>query len=277
MMFSRSISLLLSFLFMMGCARGQENLGGPARLSGLNGREAEMGRQINQAIVSSFRVYTEPRLVGYVTRVGRSVAHRADRKLAYRFTILYDDRIYATEAPGGFVYITTGYLNFLKNEAELAAALGHEIGQLQISDPRFSGSRRAMRWATNAGAIVGPLLGPVGVLSATGLVLLNAFSESRVPDPKERIWVADRLALRYITSARQDPQGYLDLMSRFLNASPEWSPYCFDYLASRPMSFERYQKVLEEFEKLPLEGKSFDVHRNRFFALTKGVREIYQR
>ena len=53
--------------------------------------------------------------------------------------------------------------------------------------------------------------------------------------------------------------------------------YCFDYLAAKPVTVERYQKVLEEFEKLPLEGKRFDVHRDRFMAVTKGVREIYQR
>lgn len=276
------VSFLLIFALIPGCVRGTGGLDGTARLSGtesrrLNGREAEMGRQINQAIVSSFRIYTEPRVVGYVTRVGRSVARRSDRReLPYRFTVLYDDRVYATGAPGGYVYITTGYLNFLQNEAELAAALAHEIGQLQIPDPRFSGSQQALRWATNVGAIVGPLLGPVGVLSATGLVLLSAFAESRIPNPEERIWVADRLALRYVSAAHQDPQGYLDLMSRFLNVSREWSPYCFDYLASRPMKFERYQKVLEEFEKLPLEGQSFSVRRDRFLDMTHGVREIYR-
>ena len=235
-----------------------------------------MGRQIHQAIVSSFRVYTEPRLVGYVTRIGHSIARKAGRQdLTYRFTVLYDNRVYATGAPGGFVYITTGFLNFLQNEAELAAVLGHEVGELQFRDPRFSVTQRAFKWVSQTSAVVGPFLGQIGVLAATGVVLLNAVNESRTPTPEKRVLLADRMAIRYLVETRQDPQGYLDYMSRLLNVAPEWSPYCYDYLSSRPVNVERYRAVLTEFEKLPIDGKNLSVHRERFLELTKGVREIY--
>lgn len=32
--------------------------------------------------------------------------------------------------PGGFIFITRGMLGYMNSEAELAAVLGHEIGQL---------------------------------------------------------------------------------------------------------------------------------------------------
>lgn len=275
--------LIISFLLLSSCAYRSNHSGDLVNVSGIeashsSGREIEMGRQIHQAIVSSFRVYTEPRVVGYVTRIGNSIARKANRQdFPYRFTVLYDDRIYATEAPGGFVYVTTGFLNFLQNESELAAVLAHEIGELQYRDPRFSNMRRVSNWAATAGAVVGPLLGPVGMLSATGLVLLNAWGESRIATPEERVLLADREALYYLVKANHDPQGYMDLLSRFLNTRQDWAPYCYDYLSSRPVTLDRYQKVLDEFEKLPLEEKSFSVHRDRFLAITKGVREIYQR
>lgn len=278
----RKLVALSLVLCTVGCVRGP-NLGNEAgrvaeaQNPWLGRREAEMGRQIHQAIVASFRIYTEPRLVGYVTRIGRSLTRVANRQdLGYQFTVLYDDRVYATQAPGGYVYLTTGFLNFLQNEAELAAVLAHEIGQLQYRDPSLSISRNAVRLAAQGGAIAAPLFGPFGILAAGGLVLLNALVESKTATPKVRLEKADRLALHYLVEADRDPQGYLDVFSRFLNRNPEWTPYCYDYLSSRPVTLERFRGVLAEFEKLPLEGRSFTVHRERYLEMTKGVREIYK-
>ena len=272
----------LLILCIVGCVRGPGQ-GDPAGQVAeshnpwLGRREAEMGRQIHQAIVSSFRTYTEPKVVGYVSRVGRSIARAAERHdLTYQFTILYDDRVYATEAPGGYVYLTTGFLNFLQNEAELAAVLAHEIAELQYRDPSLSVSRRALSLAAQGGAIAAPLLGPFGTLAAGGLVLLHAFVESRVATPEARVEKADRLALGYLVETNRDPQGYLDFLSRFLNQNPEWTPYCYDYLQSRPVTLKRFQSVLTEFEKLPLEGRSLTANRTRYLEMTKGVREIYK-
>lgn len=237
-----------------------------------------MGRQIHQRITSTFQMYTEPRLVGYVTRIGRSLAKAADRQeLSYLFTVLYDDRVYATEAPGGFVYVTTGFLNFLHNEAELASVLAHEIAELQFRDPAMSRSRRALSLAAQGGAIVAPFFGPLGVLIAGAMVMTHAVVESTIPTPEERLRKADRKALHYIVAAGHDPQGYLDLLSRLANGDPYLSALLFDYLTSRPITAKRYQGVLAEFEKLPVEGKNFTVHRERYLDMTKGVREIYQR
>lgn len=272
----------LGLAFLMGCARMPAGDQGSAAIippspAFVDQREMEMGTQIHQAIVSSFRVYTEPRVVGYVSGLGRSIAGVSHRKdLSYQFTILYDPRVYATEAPGGFVYITTGFLNFLQNEAELAALLAGEVALLQFRDRRFSKSKRALRMAAQGGAVVAPFFGPFGSLAATGLVLLNAFSESREPNLAKKIERADRMALQYLAETGQDPQGHLDLLSRLLNPDPAWRPYLHDYLTSHPVTLDRLERSLGEFEKLPLEGKSFDVNRERYLEMTRGVREIYR-
>ena len=273
----------ISLVVLIGCARGPTISHEGARvtespLSLSDRREAEMGRQIHEAIVSSFRVYTEPRLVNYVNEIGRSIVNVAERKnLDYKFTVLYDDRAYATEAPGGYVYVTTGFIYFLRNEAELAAVLAHEVAALQDRDPRFSISKKVAEKVVQTGAIVGPLFGQIGMLAATAVVLLNALMESALPTPADRLFKADDKALRYLVEAGHDPQGYLDLQGQLLNLGPEWKPYFYDYLYSRPASLERYQAVLAEFEKLPLEGKSFSVNRDRYLEVTKGIQEIYRR
>ena len=275
-------ALGLCLTIFVSCARGPREPKNGAKISGSHAslsdeREAEMGRQIHQSIVSTFRVYTEPRLVEYVRKIGESVAKSAERKnLPYQFTILYDDRIYATDAPGGFVYITTGFLNFLENEAELAGVLAQEIAQLQYRDPRFSPSQKVLGAASQAGAVVGPFFGPIGALGAVGLVLLSTMTLGKQVSPKKRIQAADRRALRYLVEADQDPQGYLDFLQRLLNGDRMWTPYSYDYLTSRPLTQERYQRVVAEFGKLPLQEKALTVNRELYREMTKGVREIYR-
>ena len=44
-----------------------------------------------------------------------------------QFIVLDTDGVNAYAAPGGFVHITRGLLGLIKNEAELAGVLGHEI------------------------------------------------------------------------------------------------------------------------------------------------------
>ena len=47
--------------------------------------------------------------------------------------IIDDDKLVnAFAAPGGFIFISTGMLNFLENEDELAFVLAHEIGHIEL-------------------------------------------------------------------------------------------------------------------------------------------------
>lgn len=69
-----------------------------------------------------------------VREVGeRLVEQGVDSKSPYRFQfhLLRDSRtVNAFALPGGQVFITTGLLNRLQNEAQLAGVLGHEIGHV---------------------------------------------------------------------------------------------------------------------------------------------------
>jgi predicted Zn-dependent protease len=240
-------------------------------------QESALGRELHQTIVSRFHVYTEPRLNGYVNRVGRSVARPAERQdLLYRFTILYDDRVYATAVPGGFIYITTGFLNFLENEAELAGILAHEVGELQIKDARLSKSKQAVNRMVETGMLVAPMFGQIGGLAAVGLILVGAIAGAREIEPEKRVRRADKLALRYLSASGHDPQGYLNVIARLAGDAFRESVYTYDYFLSRPMDRERYRRLIEEFEEIPMREGDYPVRRARFLEMTRGVREIYR-
>src|SRR4029078_1386260 len=81
-------------------------------------------------------VYDDQQIAAYVNEVGQRAAKASQRpELTYTFTVLDSDEINAFTTGGGYVYITRGIMNYLNNEAELEAVLGHEIGHVCARHP----------------------------------------------------------------------------------------------------------------------------------------------
>jgi predicted Zn-dependent protease len=144
---------LLSTGSLTGCPEFQQAAEGAARRSGdqrlantirgggnlISGllpigyeEEQSIGQAIALQVIARYGgVYEKPDLTRYVNLVGRSVALTCDRAdIEYRFAILNHDSINAFAAPAGYIFVTRGLLKTVRNEAELATVLGHEIGHV---------------------------------------------------------------------------------------------------------------------------------------------------
>jgi predicted Zn-dependent protease len=145
--------MLLSTGSLTGCPEFQQAAEGAARRSGdqrlantirgggnlISGllpigyeEEQSIGQAIALQVIARYGgVYEKPELTRYVNLVGRAVAFTCDRAdIEYRFAILNHDSINAFAAPAGYIFITRGLLKTVRNEAELATVLGHEIGHV---------------------------------------------------------------------------------------------------------------------------------------------------
>ncbi len=239
--------------------------------------EVEIGQKIHNQILSNFYTYSEPRTVEYVNQIGSSLARFAERSdLKYQFTLLYDDKIYATSAPGGFIYLTTGMVNFLDNEAQLAAVIAHELGQLQFKDARLSNGRKILDSVTQVGSTVAPAFGQFGALAVLGLMMLNMAADAANVSPDERLEKSDELAFHYLLAAGYDPQALLNFLNKLLDAPEDIVPYFYDYYQSRPITAARMLSAQKEFASLPLDGRTLETHYQPFLEKTKGIREIYK-
>lgn len=66
-----------------------------------------------------------------VAIVGKNLAHYSARpSLPWVFGVLENDTPNAFSTPGGYVFVTTGLLKKMTNEAQLAGVLGHEISHV---------------------------------------------------------------------------------------------------------------------------------------------------
>jgi predicted Zn-dependent protease len=90
--------------------------------------EKQLGEQVSQQLRTRFGVMQDEKVTRYVTLVGTVLAQASSKpKLDWKFVVLDTDGVNAYAAPGGFVHITRGLLGLMKNEAELAGVLGHEV------------------------------------------------------------------------------------------------------------------------------------------------------
>ncbi|MCC6337797.1 MAG: M48 family metallopeptidase [Myxococcales bacterium] len=70
-------------------------------------------------------------LTKYLNTLGKGLASYSDRPtIDWVFIVLDNPTPNAFSAPGGYVFITTGMLKSVKNEAQLAGILGHELGHV---------------------------------------------------------------------------------------------------------------------------------------------------
>ena len=152
--------------------------------------EIRIGREQRPQILQAFGgSYGDPKLNGYVERVGQALAGGTERTdITYSFTILNTPIVNALATPGGYIYITRGLLALADDEAELAGVLGHELGHVTARHHAQMQSRQTlasigMLGAAVAGAAVGapPVLMQGTQLAALGF--LRAFRARKNSKP----------------------------------------------------------------------------------------------
>lgn len=98
------------------------------RAAPVEDEEIRIGRRGVQQIEARFKVVTTPAVAERVTGIGTVIAAVSHRPhLPYTFKVVEIDQVNAVALPGGFVYVTTGLLAFVRSDHELAAVLAHEI------------------------------------------------------------------------------------------------------------------------------------------------------
>jgi len=93
--------------------------------------EIRFGKTIGARILGQFPTNNNKNLIKYVNLVGKSLALNSSRDdIEFRFSVLDADFVNAYSAPGGYIFITTGAIAAMQDEAELAAVLAHEVAHI---------------------------------------------------------------------------------------------------------------------------------------------------
>jgi predicted Zn-dependent protease len=102
--------------------------------------DVDLGQQLDQEIKANPREY--PMLQGneavtsYVSNLGKYIINNSTliqykNIFPYNFQVINDTIVNAFSTPGGFIYVYTGLMKFIDNEATLTGIMAHEIAHAE--------------------------------------------------------------------------------------------------------------------------------------------------
>jgi Zn-dependent protease with chaperone function len=193
----------------------------------------------------------DPRAAAVSALLERIAAHWAENPYVLRSRIWEEDSPNAFALPGGRVVLTTGLLDAVESENELAFVLGHELGHFRDRD-HLRGIGRASVYALAVGA-----LGIGGGDSAVQLAA-TAVEWTERGFGREQETAADRFGLGLVQAEYGHIGGSADFFEHLPDPDGEVAKELAHYLSTHPLSEERSQ-ALEAFaleRGWPLAGTS---------------------
>ena len=183
----RGFAVLLALLALAGGCTPN-----PSQTAAAGAATGTLPREIEQTVGP---VYRSPELESLVNRVGQRLVTRGGVAGHYRFFILDQPVANAHALPSGYVFVTRGLLALLDDEAELAAAIGHEIGH--ITERHAAQREQQRRSVLDAAVDAAMKSGSITVgrsVARDGLLQLRRYS-------REQELEADRVGVGTITRA----------------------------------------------------------------------------
>jgi len=165
---------------------------------------------VEKAVGPAFR---SPALQTMVSRVGQRLVSQAGVPGSYRFYVLDQAVANAHALPSGYVFVTRGLLAMMDDEAELAAAMAHELGH--IAERHAAQRERERRVAMDAALDAAMKSGSVTVgrsVARDGLMRLRRYSRDQELE-------ADRIGLGYITRAGYRGDAMITLIEKLRRQS----------------------------------------------------------
>ncbi len=215
-----SLLLLCSLLFQVGAQ-------GPAfkqRLHQLESTytdedisvEIEFGRNLAARILSRYKLVGNEEIQNYVSLLGNGIAAQVGRpELQYYFAVIDNDEVNAYACPGGYIFITKGSLALMRNEAELAGVIAHEIWHVNFRHVVIPLKIRARGDSVTSG-----IANAIGGTTATARILLDQITERGYKllfeegISKEAELETDAAAIESLVTIGYDWKSYRDYIER---------------------------------------------------------------
>ena len=178
--------------------------------------ELVLGKLMASELAGTFGVaeIKNPGMRTYLNTLAQAMARKAGRpEISYRVEILADAKANAYATPGGYVFVTSGLLDLVRSEEELAGVLAHEIGHVNekhvLSKVLKSDDTAVGTLARVAGGGRATMGGSVNQAAQLGMAML--LDTGYGPELELE---ADRFAAELVTSVGYSPMPYYNLLLR---------------------------------------------------------------
>lgn len=210
-------------------------------------QENELGEEGYKDVLSKSKLANKPPTYPILQRVGTRIAHATgNRDFDWQYNLIESKELNAWCMPGGKIAVYTAILPYMKNEAGMAAVLGHEVAHAIL---RHSGQRMTEQLGTQLalGAIGvslsnspyrDQLLGAMGAGATVGIML--PFSRGHETE-------ADTVGLRYMAEAGYDPREAIAFWERFSQGTAGGAPP--EFLSTHPGGATRIKNIKSKMKE----------------------------
>ena len=236
-------------------------------------QDMQLGQEAAAQVRKQLTVIKDPTLTAYVNAVGKRLMASQEAKASgfpFTFEVVADPSINAFALPGGPMFINTGLLRAVDNEAELAGVMGHEMSHVIL--------RHATNQASKANlielpaALAGELAGNgsmIGQLAQLGIgfgansVLLKF---SRTAESQ-----ADLMGSHLMAEAGYDP---MEMAKFFEKLSANGGSSASQFLSDHPNPGNREKAIEQEAARLP--EQTYGYQTGKFQQMKKALANIHE-
>ncbi len=222
--------------------------------------EIAIGRDVASRLLGAAPLVADPRLQRYVNHVGRWLAAQTERPdLPWQFGVLDHANVNAFAVPGGTIFITRGLLDRMRNEAELAGVLGHEIVHV-LRKHHLKAIQKGAQTAL-AGDAMGAALRDRAGPARDKLIAFGTEMYTRGLDKSDEL-EADRLGVVIAARAGYDAYGLPSVLQTLQAISAQDSAIALMFKThptpgERLQTLDRMQPVLDAYSRQPQLAERF--------------------
>lgn len=219
--------------------------------------DVKMGGELDQQIKQESKEF--PVLQGhqdikdYVNKLGKYVLENSKyieykNVFPYKFEIIHDDStVNAFCIPGGYIYVYTGLIRYLDNEAALTGVIGHEIAH---AERRHMTQRLTSYYGVSVilSLVLGNNPNQLGEIAANLFVGLGFLANSRADEEE-----ADNYSIKYLTGTKYYPGAitfFFDKIKEEQRKKGETPGDLERLLATHPLPQDRINNVNSKLKKI---------------------------
>ena len=234
-----------------------------------------MGKQYAEKIERSSKIIKDPVITEYVNRVEQNIAENSDSKIPVMVGVIESPEINAFTLPGGYIFVNTGLLQAVDNEAELAAVLAHETGHVACRHEVSNMTRRELLQYAMIPLMFTPMSYPVylGVTEGLNLGIPLAFLKFSRDEEHE----ADFLGLQYLWKAGYDPNAFVGIFSKIIQQRRSVPGSVPSIFMDHPPTKARIISIEQEIKNILPQRKEYLVSTSDFHRVQERLDKILNR